>query len=319
MADWITSLLIFGASSLILIKASSLAVKYILEVAKTIRVTEFLASFVLAGLVSILPEFFVGVNSALEGVPEVGIGTLIGNNIVDLTLVIGIIVILGKEIPVSGTHRLATFPFLAAIGLPLALMIDGSLSTIDGVILVSACIGYFAWMISQNRLRENGRPIEWEKITLPLVKFAAMMLIVYFASKFVVESSVDISHIVGVPTIFAGLFLISIGAALPELTFSVQAILARHKSVGLADILGNVAIDATLSIGVMALIRPFDVDLSIIGISTLIMGFAALMLTTFIDDGRKLTRRDGIALIGLYVVFVIVQLTLNADAIWSSH
>lgn len=319
MADWITAALIFVASSLVLIKASSLAVKYILEVARTIRVTDFLASFVLAGLVSILPEFFVGVSSALEGVPEVGIGTLIGNNIVDLTLVIGIIVILGKEIPVGGKHRLATLPFLIAIGLPLALMIDGSLSTIDGIILVSTCVGYFAWMISQNRLREKGYPIQMEQIALPLVKFGAMMLIVYFASTFVVESSVDISHIIGIPTIFAGLFLISIGAALPELTFSVQAILSRHKSVGLADVLGNVAIDATFSIGVMALIRPFEVDLAIIGISTLIMGFAALMLTTFLDDGKKLTRRDGIALIGLYVVFVIVQLTLNADALLGPH
>jgi cation:H+ antiporter len=319
MADWIPTALIFVASSVVLIKASSLAVKYILEVAWTVRVTEFLASFVLAGLVSILPEFFVGVNSALEGVPEIGIGTLVGNNIVDLTLVIGIIVILGKEIPISGTHRLATFPFLAAIGLPLILMVDGSLSTIDGLILVGACVSYLVWMISQNRLRESGHPIEWEKISLPLGKFFVMMILVYFASKFVVESSVDIAHIVGMPTIFAGLFLISIGAALPEFTFSVQAILSRHKSVGLADVLGNVAIDATLSIGVMALIRPFDVDLSIIGISTLIMGFAALMLTTFIDDGRKLTRQDGIALIGLYVVFVIVQLTLNAEALFSAH
>lgn len=319
MVDWITTALLFVASSLVLIKASSLAVKYILEVARQIRMTEFLASFVLAGLVSILPEFFVGINSALEGVPEVGIGALIGNNIVDLTLVIGIIVILGKEIPVSGSARLATFPFLAAIGLPLALMIDGTLSTIDGIILVAACIGYFAWMISQNQLREKGHLIEWEKMVLPMAKFALMMIIIYFSSKFVVESSVDISHIIGVPTIFAGLFLISIGAALPELTFSVQAILSRHKSVGLADILGNVAIDATLSIGVMALIRPFDIDLSIIGVSTLIMGFAALMLTTFIDDGRRLTRRDGIALIGLYVVFVIVQLTLNAEALLSMH
>ncbi|MEK6970549.1 MAG: hypothetical protein AABW68_02530 [archaeon] len=315
MAEWIASVLIFVVSSLFLIKAASLAVKYILEVARLVRVTEFLASFVLAGFVSILPEFFVGVNAALEGVPDVGIGTLIGNNIVDLTLVIGIIVILGKDIPAGGKHRLATFPFLAAIGLPLALMLDGSLNFLDGAILVGACIGYFAWMISQNRLREEGSGFRLEQIALPMGKFAAMMVIIYFASRFVVESSVDLSHILGIPEIFAGLFIISIGAALPELTFSIQAVLSRHKSVGLADILGNVAIDATLSIGVMAMIAPFPIDLGIIGISTLIMGFAALLLTTFLDDGKRLTRRDGIALIGLFVVFVVVQFVLNAPTI----
>lgn len=316
MADWTATLLIFIGSSLILIKAASLAVKYILQVAKHLRVTEFIASFVLAGLVSILPELFVGINASLSNVSDVGIGTLIGNNIVDLTLVIGIIVILGREIPIGDSQRLKTLPFLASLGLPLALMIDGNLSFVDGLILVGACIAYFGWMISQNRIREKtNKPLDWGAIAPPLGKFFVMMVIVYAATHFVVDSSVVLSGLLGIPEIFAGLFLIALGAALPELSFSVQAVMSRHKLIGLADVLGNVSLDATLSIGIMALIRPFHVDLAIIGVSTLIMGFAALMLTTFLDDGRKLTRRDGIALVGLYIVFVIVQWTINSGTI----
>jgi cation:H+ antiporter len=312
MADWSGSILLFLGSSIILIKASSLAVRYILEIAKEVKVTQFIASFVLAGFVSILPELFVGINASLDNVSDVGIGTLIGNNIVDLTLVIGIIVILGRDIPIGPNQRLPTIPFLISLALPLALMADGFLSFTDGIILIVACLGYFVWMISQNRIREkNVHAIQWRAIAPTLAKFLVMMGIIYAAAHYVVESSVALSGLLGIPEIFAGLFLISLGAALPELTFSVQAVMSLHKLVGLADVLGNVALDATFSIGVMALIRPFEVDLSIIGISALIMGFAALMLTTFLEDGKRLTRRDGIALLGLYFVFVIIQWTLH--------
>lgn len=311
MADLLFQAGIFLVACAVLVKAASQAIKYILALAQEFRITPFMASFVLAGFVSILPEFFVGVNSALEHVPDVGIGALIGNNIVDLTLVIGIVAILGRNIPL-GKNSISAHPFLAAMGLPILLMIDGILTFLDGVILVGFSIGYFAWMISRNPLRERSTPIEWGSVMIPLLKFLTMMVLIFLSSRFVVESSVEISHIVGIPEIFAGLFLISLGAALPELTISVQAVLARHKTMGLADIMGNVALDATFSIGVMALIAPFPVQLGIIGVSALVMAFAALLLTTYLDNDHKLTRRDGVALVGLYVVFLVIQFTLNA-------
>lgn len=311
MADLFIPAVIFLASSLLLVKSASQAVKYILELARELSVTPFMASFVLAGMVSILPEFFVGVNSALDHAPDIGIGTLIGNNIVDLTLVVGIIVILGREIPAKGLNRLSTPAFLIAVGLPLALMLDGELGFFDGFILVAAAVIYFAYMLTKNKIRESKKPINVHKLVPSGGLFLLMMGIIYLSSKYVVESSVELSHAMGIPEIFAGLFLISLGAALPELTFSIQAVLSNHKSMGLADVLGNVALDATFSIGVMAMIVPIPINVGIIGISTLVMAFAALLLTTYLDNDGKLTRRDGIALVGLYVVFVVIQFTTH--------
>jgi cation:H+ antiporter len=314
MVELLIEGLIFLVASGVLIKAASMAVKSIISLAKDLHLTEFVTSFVIAGLVSILPEFFVGVNSALAGVPLVGIGTLIGNNIVDLTLVIGIIAILGREIPVQRKGHLSTVPFLVAVGLPLGLMLDGNLSQVDGILLVAAAIIYFGWVL-QNQptpLREKKKPTEWKKLFPEMGKFVVFVGLIYGSAHFVVQSAVQIAHGFFFPEIFAGLFLISIGAALPELTFSIQAIMSRHKSVALGDVLGNVALDSTLSIGVMSIIHPFSLSLDIIGLSALFMVFAAFMLTTYLDSEKKLTRRDGIALIGLFIVFVVVQLTLNA-------
>lgn len=302
--------IMFLIFSLMLIKCASLAVKYIVQLAGHFNISEFVTSFLIAGFVSILPEFFIGVNSALEGIPEIGIGALIGNNIVDLTLVIGIVAILGKSIPTQRTDRISSYGFLFAVGLPLALMADGFLSRIDGIILVLTCIIYFALMLKNETLRDKRKYSSWEKIAPDLVAFCIMVLLIFISSHFVVTSAVEISHLIGFPEILAGLILISVGAALPELTFSIQAVMARHKSVALGDVLGCVVLDATLSIGVMAIIFPFPVQVGIIGVAALFMVFSALMVTTYLD-GQKLTRRDGIALIGLFIVFVVVQITLN--------
>ena len=303
---------IFLVASLVLVKSASYAVKRILHLAQLLSFTPFFTSFVVAGFVSIMPEFFVGVNAALDRVPEVGIGTLIGNNIVDLTLVVGIIAILGKVIPTRSQTRVSTLPFLVAVGLPLGLMLDGNLSFLDGALLVMGCLLYFGWFAQQQGVRDRHAPWSFNLILPELVKFSIAAIVIFFSAKFVVESSVGIAGILHVPEIFAGLFLISVGAALPELTFSVQAVLSRHKNIALGDVLGNVAVDSTFSIGVMAMIYPFDISLGIIGISALFMVFAAMLLTTFLDSEGKLTRRDGIALIGLFVVFVVVQLTIHA-------
>ncbi|QQR92120.1 MAG: sodium:calcium antiporter [Candidatus Iainarchaeum archaeon] len=303
---------VFLAASLILVKSASYAVKRILHLAQLLSLTPFFTSFVVAGFVSIMPEFFVGVNAALEHVPEVGIGTLIGNNIVDLTLVMGVIAILGRVIPTRSQTRVSTLPFLVAVGLPLGLMLDGNLSFLDGLLLVLGCLLYFGWFAQQQGVRDRHSPWSLNLIIPELLKFAVAAVVIFFSAKFVVESSIGIAGILHFPEIFAGLFLISIGAALPELTFSVEAILSRHKNIALGDVLGNVAVDSTFSIGVMAMIYPFDISLGVIGISALFMVFAAMLLTTFLDSEGKLTRRDGIALIGLFVVFVVVQLTIHA-------
>jgi cation:H+ antiporter len=191
-------------------------------------------------------------------------------------------------------------------------MLDGNLSFLDGALLVIGCLIYFGWFAQQQGIRDSHTPWSWKLIFPELTKFVIAAVIVFFSAKYVVESSVQIAGILDFPEIFAGLFLISIGAALPELTFSVQAVLSRHKSIALGDVLGNVALDSTFSIGVMAMIFPFDISLGIIGISALFMVFAAMLLTTFLDSEKKLTRRDGIALIGLFIVFAVVQFTIHA-------
>lgn len=297
-----------------MVKTGSMAVKQVAHIAKLFNLTEFFASFVLAGFISILPELFIGISSALDGVPEVGMATLIGGNIVDLTIVLGILAILGKNIPIRRSNRVSTLPFLVGVGLPLGLMLDGNLGRFDGLLLFMTAVIYFAHVAFARNVQEKKKEPKLHHVVGSSILFLITMAIMFASAYYVVASALSLTSAYNIPAIFAGLFLISLGTCLPELTFSIEAIMAKHKSIAIGDILGNVMLDSTFALGIVAMIVPFDVDLHTLGISTVFMVFAALMLTTYMDSEKRLTRRDGMALIGLYVLFIAVQIAIDGFA-----
>src|SRR3990172_6627790 len=152
------SLAVFLLGSLVLIKSASYAVKSVSNIAVYFRFTEFFISFVIAGFISTMPEFFIGVNSALRGVPEIGLGTLFGSNIADLTLVIGAMALVGRQIKIDSAIVKNNLHFLVVTSLPVLLMLDGRLSKDDGLFLVLAFLFYISKLFEKEKMfrKNNG-------------------------------------------------------------------------------------------------------------------------------------------------------------------
>ena len=93
----ITDLLFFLLSCVVLVRSSSFAVKHVLRVSRELRLNEFVISFLVVGFVSAFPEIFVTILAMLRGMPEIGLGTVLGSNVADLTLVIGLVVLIGGK------------------------------------------------------------------------------------------------------------------------------------------------------------------------------------------------------------------------------
>ncbi|MDO8538024.1 MAG: hypothetical protein Q7S21_04015, partial [archaeon] len=93
--------ILFALSSIILVQAASYSVKFISKIAEYLHFAPFIASFVIAGLISTFPELLIGINSALEGNPSLGFATIIGSNVIDLTLIIGLVALVGGTIEVK--------------------------------------------------------------------------------------------------------------------------------------------------------------------------------------------------------------------------
>src|SRR3989339_1036259 len=146
-------LLLFLVSCIVLVVSGGYLVKLLIKIADYLRLSEFVVAFIIMAFSTSIPELFVGINSAINGNPALSLGNVIGSNIADLTLVIGIVALLGNGIKPQNPliKKDSLFMFLIAL-VPIALMIfDQTLSRIDGIILTSIFIIYMWYLIKERK------------------------------------------------------------------------------------------------------------------------------------------------------------------------
>ncbi|MEK6961502.1 MAG: sodium:calcium antiporter [Nanoarchaeota archaeon] len=304
----------FIISCIGLVACGSALVRSLSKISYFLRISEFVAGFLIISISTSLPELFVGIQSALSGMPGLSLGTVIGSNIADLTLIVGIAMILSRKIAVqSKTIKKDAMLMVAMATLPLALMYIGKeLSRIDGIILLAA----FAWfeyrMIKQRRSfhKQLKDHVSHKEAIISMAFLCASILGLYAASKFAVDYAQELSILVGIPPILIGLILLALGTGLPELTFESIAALNNHPDMALGDVIGSVVTNSTLVLGVTALIMPISVDFLLFLVSGLFLITSAIIFTSFVE-ARYLTWKVGIGLVMLYIIFIIVELEIK--------
>src|SRR3989338_11127781 len=126
-------------AAIVIVRAGSYAVKFISNIARADKLSVFLTSFLLIGIVSSFPEGFISVVSAIKGESSLGLGTLLGGNIADLSLVIGIIAVAAGSIRIHSREFAHEFWLVGLVMLPILFSLDGSVSRLEGFALVAAC------------------------------------------------------------------------------------------------------------------------------------------------------------------------------------
>lgn len=312
-----SALFFFMGACLILIIAAELLVKSLSKIAFYFGMTDFVVGFMIVAIATSIPELFIGVTSALEGTPDLSLGNVLGSNIIDLTLVVGVMALLrrGIKMETKAVQTDTLYMFFITI-LPLALMlVGGSLDRFDGFILLAAFILYVTRIfIQRSRFREEtGEKVskkEFAKNALVAVVSVALLLI---SADYLVKYASALASDLLSPSILVGLFLISLGTTLPELIFGSGAILMKHKYMAFGDIIGSVVANNTLVLGTVALISntPLAPNLLIFLISSFFMVVVAFLFATFVEVERHILWQEGVALIMLYVLFVIVVLNIR--------
>lgn len=302
--------LIFIIGCAVLVKSAEYAVRAVTHLARWLRLTEFVTSFILVAFVSSLPEIIISITSAIQGDPSIGLGALLGGNIADLTLILGLVTLAAHPIRVHSRIVKNDLYLGALCMLPIILGLNGILSRLDGVILIAAGIGFMIILI-----RERGhftKPYEnrdhYLKNFLILAASVACMVI---SANLIVSSSEDLALGIGVPAILIGLVLVALGTTLPEFIFSLQSVRKGHSEMAIGDLWGTVIVDACIGVGITALIMPIAVNfmiLSLIGIFTL---FAVVFSLVFMRTDGILTKNEAATLILLYVAFVVSQFFLR--------
>lgn len=303
--------LVLCAGIAIVVYGADEAIKRLLGLSKIFRLSTFVTGVVIAGTLAVLPELSIGVLSALNGSSSFGLGVILGANVADLTLVIGIVVLIaGCQKMTKSMLRSLKISFVAVI-LPVILLLDGELSCFDGVVLVSAFIVYVAWLLFTGRKeKEAVESMRFSKriIGLGITVFLLIIgvTVLFIGSELVTSSAQDLSESFGLPLFLMGL-IVAVGTCLPEMAFAVRAAEAKDGEIGIGNILGNVLADSMLTIGVIAIIHPIQVPKPASPLTAGLFVAASIVFVYLRSRDGDINRNDAKLLIGVYALFVLIQ------------
>lgn len=309
-------ILIFLISCFILAFSSKWLVNTLIRICKFLCWKEFVVAFFIMAFGVSIPNFFVGVISALNKVPELSLGDVIGGNITDLTLIIGIAALFSK-VGISAPSRTVQGSSAFTIGialLPLILITDGVLSRGDSILLFLSFFGYVSWLFSkEERFKkvydEVSEPLTIKFFVKNLIFFLFSLIFLLLAAKGIVNSAVFFSNYFNFPIVLIGILVVGLGNCLPELFFSVEAAKKGQDWLILGDLVGCVVITATLVLGVVGLICPIKItDFSLIAISRIFLIISAICFLIFLRTGHRITKKEAMILLVIYFIFVITEI-----------
>ena len=262
------------------------------------------------------PELVVSVKAALNGHADLALGNVIGSNIANLGLVLGITIIL-STITIQKSFYKTDWPvmMISSLILYFILAFDGKIEQYEGIILVSLLITFLIYLLRfQKTAVLDEMPEDDEE--LPLYKDVFFMAIggvaLWGGSELLIQGATDLAIDMGVSTRVIGVTIVSVGTSIPELAASVVAILKKEKAISLGNLIGSNIFNILAVLGITSIITPLSVSDE--GLLTndifWMLGFAFLVLIlVFIPSRMKLGWRDGIILLGLYGIFIFQMLS----------
>lgn len=318
MNGLIPNIILLAISIFFLVRASYYVVLHLMRLSKLLKISLFVVSFIFLSISTSLAELSVGVNAALINNPELSLGDILGTNIVNLAFIMGILAVISGKLKLKDHESFRRDrPFiLFAMLLPFFLLIDGSLSRIDGFILLGAFTVHMALLFSrahelstQTSLKHSVQSkvpyehTETGKIIHSVLLFLISVAILLAAAYGVVSSITIIADILGVPEFIMGLIVIAIGTSLPELSVGLRSVLSKKSSISVGNLFGASTINMTLVLGVVSVIQPFEItQMSLVLASGAAIVFILLVAMAAIGKGKhELSRRTGLLLIAIYI------------------
>jgi len=332
-------LFIFIISCFVLFWSGSKLIKGLIRMARYLALKEFVLAFFVMAFAGTLPNLFVGINSALHGIPQLSFGEIVGGNVIDLTLAVGLAILIGNTaIPTRSKMVQTSTIFTAVIAiLPLVLILDGNLGRGDGLILLLAFALYIFWLFSKEerfrkvykgnknehkngmgfiaflRNRKEPKSIKHFKLFLKdLGNIIISLVLLSAASWGVVQSAQIFSDALRISLPIVGILIVGLGNALPETYFAIVSARKRQTWLILGNLMGSVIVSATLVLGIVVLISPIrDIDFSPFAIARIFLIISAVFFLIVVRTDKRITKKEAILLIGIYIFFLLTEIFLK--------
>lgn len=279
-------------------------------IAAALRISPALIGVTIAAFATSAPELSVAVNSGLAGKSEIALGDALGSNIVNISVVLGIALLISGIQVSAGTVRRDVPVALLVPVLTAVFLLDHTIDRFEGLFMLSV---FAVWLVATMRqaLRERSASSETSKgnsgITMPVVVAVAGLLLLILAGRLIVVSVTGIAHKFALDAFIVGATLVAFGTSVPELASIIFSKIKGHDEIGLGTVLGSNIFNNLFIVPVAVMIHPVHVPFPEAA-SALLFGILSLLLALPRRGKGIIRRRQGGWLVLLYSFYVMTLL-----------
>ena len=257
------------------------------------------------------PELIVSINAALDGFPDLALGNVVGSNIANIGLVLGITVFLGA-IDVKKSFYTTDWPVMMISSLLffLFLYFDHELQRYEGIIMLILLFAFLFYLLRYQKPAVEDEMPE-DDVLLPNYKTALFLILgglaLWGGSELLINGAVGLASFYGVSERVIAITVVSVGTSIPELAASIIAVIKKEKAISLGNLIGSNIFNILAVLGITAIITPIQVvDLGLLHNDIFwMLGIAFLLLPlVFFPKRMRLGKGEGLILLGLYIAFV---------------
>ena len=271
-------------------------------VALRLGITPLIIGLTIIAFGTSAPELAVSLEAALDGKSGIAIGNVIGSNIANIGLILGITALI-RPIKVQSQIVKRDIPLMIVVTLLFwGLLLDGELDIIDGSVLVALLVSYLSYSYYDSKKTGNTEEVEESKhhpIISGLMIFTGLAMLVVGGIIFV-DGAVDLARHFGINEVIIGLTVVAIGTSMPELATSAVAALKGESDIAIGSVIGSNLFNILAVLGITATIHPISaqgLELADFGV----MLFLALLMLPFAYTGMRVSRREGLVLLLIYI------------------
>ena len=306
----------------LLIKGADFLVNGSVKIAKRLHIPEIIIGLTIVSIGTSMPELIVSVTSALEGHSDMALGNVIGSNICNILLILGLSAVV-RPVVFKKETKFIEIPIALVITLVLLLLGNnsGAIERIDGIILVVLFALFIAYTIfmgiieSKEEIEKEIHEEEESKEMIEPERFGVLKAIgliaigiigLKYGGDLVVNCACEVARVLGISEKVISLTIIAIGTSLPELVTSVMAAVKNESDIAVGNIIGSNVFNILLILGVGAIITPMTYSLSYnVDMAILIAATVLLALYPFTGKKDTMTRINGALCLALYVGYMV--------------
>ena len=315
MVVWII-LIVLGF--ILLIKGADFLVEGASNIAKKFHIPEIIIGLTIVSIGTSMPELFVSITSAIEGYPDMAIGNIVGSNIANLLLILGMSSII-RSIKFKRETRLIEIPMCLGISLLFVLLcnLGHDVTRFDAgilIVLFLLFIGYTIFMAKKgedfDREDDDEVVVDKTKSSKSTIKDIVFLILgavlLKIGGDLTVNNAVEVAKHFGLSEKLISVTILAVGTSLPELVTSVSAAIKGKSDIAIGNILGSNIFNMLLIIGVSAMIKPIVYNTSYnLDMIFLIGGTLVLSLFPIIPPKNKMSRGNGLVYVLIYVGYLV--------------